>query len=362
MGACCSGLKPHEYDNIAQKESVSIDGITLDVESEGFTKRAVAYVNPVSGSGRSLKAVEVMKPIFKEAGCELIVRETEYASHMTTLANEEALDKVNYLISIGGDGSFHELVNGFISRPDYEEVKDKVALGVVPAGTGNTFAYDLSILSIEDSAKAIVSNKAREIDAIELTFPENPSEKPVYGCNIVGWSFSASVLTRYEAMRCLAFDCLRSNLYTIAGYCEVIANPSYSCKIEFPESTKIDPEVRKRLAEHTEVSYVQAQNTVYMGDKLPGAPSAVLDDGLLDLVVIKKVSRLGFVLVAEDLKGGTIHKVPEKGVDYIQTSEFTLTPTRKEQAGENSVNVDGNLVGLSPMKVRCINKAILVSC
>ena len=361
MGACCSGLKPHEYANIAS-DPLSVDGITLDDKAEGFSKRAVAYVNPVSGSGKSMKALEAMKPIFEKANCELVVRETEYAGHMISLANEEALDKVNYLISIGGDGSIHELVNGFLSRSDYEQVRDKVALGVIPAGTGNTVAYDLGILSVEESAEAIVSNKARKLDAIELTFPESPSEKPVYGCNIVGWAMPASVLTRYEAMRCLAFDCLRGNLYTMAAYAEVIGNGKYACKIEFPESTKIDPEVRKRLAQSQEYGYIQAQNTVHMGDKLPGAPLAVLDDGLLDLIAIRHMSRLNFVLVGEDIKGGTIHKVPEKGVDYIQTSEFTLTPTRKEQAGENTVNVDGNLVGISPLKVRCLNKAMLISC
>ena len=361
MGCCGSTLKPHTYENVQQKETIAVDGFTLDVSEEGFSKRAIAYVNPISGSGKGLKVIETIKKIFKDNKVDLIVRQTEYKGHLVEMARDEALDKVNYLCAVGGDGTYGEMLNGFMIRPDVEEVKGKVALCVIPAGTGNTMAYDLQILSPEDAAEKIVANKARLIDCMEMTFPGS-DKTPIYSANIMGWGIPAGLLNTYESLRCIAVDCLRGSLYTVAGYSQLISNRVYSAKIEFPESTKIDPEIRDILAnpKGTDLCWVQVQTTVFTGDKLATCPLAVVDDGLIDLVIMKHASRLTLVGVADMLTGGQIHEC--KDAYYIQTPEFTLTPTNNECAGANTVNVDGDLQGISPFKVRTLERVITICC
>jgi diacylglycerol kinase family enzyme len=347
------------YDNIATKETMDIEGITVEGLKDGLTKRAIAYVNPKSGSGKGAKAVEIMKPIFAEAKVELIIRHTEYAGHITELANEEDLSQVNYLISIGGDGTLAELVNGFMTRKDHAEVKDKVSIGVIPAGTGNTVAYDLGILNdIDAAARRIVSNKGRLLDVVQCQ-PAAEGAEPVYSINIVGWALPASILKGYEAMRCIAFDCIRSSLYEVAGYAEVLANPVYRCKIEFPADADVKQEVRERLAQYQSYVYVQGQLTVHTGSRMPACPHAVLDDGLIDLVAIQHVSRLDFIKTADHLKAGTIDTLD--WVDYVQCTEYTLTPEEGSH-GASAVNIDGDLKGSAAMTVKCLPKCLLVSC
>ena len=361
MGCCGSKEVGHGYSNVST-EPVDLDSIMLEGKDKG--KKALAFMNPNSGSGKAQKALEVMKPIFAEAGVELIVKATEYAGHATDMAKDEDLTEISYLIAIGGDGTICEVVNGFYSRSDVEVVQKKVAIGVIPAGTGNTFAYDLGIASVEQGARAIVGGKARQVDVIEVTaLDESEGKKagsPWYSINIVGFGLPAAVLSRYESFRCCAFDCIRPALYEISTYCEVITNPAYKCKIEFPEGTNISTEVRERLANMNDYIWVQAQNTIHMGGRIPFCPRAVLDDGLMDLVVIKHIPRLRFVQTAETGKAAKIETLVDD-VDYIQCSEYTLTPATSCQ-GANTVNIDGELKGISPMKVKVLPRAIYVSC
>ena len=118
-------------------EPVDLDDIVFE-DMNGKAKKAMAFVNPNSGSGKAQKALNIMRPIFKEANVELIIKETEYAGHAIDMAREEDLTEISYLLGIGGDGTISEVVNGFYARDDVEEVKNKIVMGVIPAGTGNT--------------------------------------------------------------------------------------------------------------------------------------------------------------------------------------------------------------------------------
>ena len=86
----------------------------------------------------------------------------------------------------------------------------------------------------------------------------------------------------------------------------------------------------------------------------------MLDDGLMDLVAIKHIPRVRFVQTAETGKAGKIETLVDD-VDYIQCSEYTLTPV-KDCEGANTVNIDGELKGISPMRVKVLPRAIYFSC
>ena len=318
-GCLCKEDLGHDYSNVSM-EPVDLDDIMFD----GITreaKKAMAFVNPNSGSGKSQKALNIMRPIFREANVELIIKETEYAGHAIDLAREEDLTEISYLLAIGGDGTVSEVVNGFHTRSNVEELKNKVAIGVIPAGTGNTFAYDLGIVTIEQGARAVVGNKGRLVDIMQVMALDEAEEKkaggPWYSINIVGFGLPAAVLNRYESFRCCALDCIRPALYEISAYCEVFKNPAYKCKIEFPDDTDIPSMVRERLRNCNDYIWVQAQNTIHMAGRIPWCPRAVLDDGLMDLTIIKHIPRLRFVQVGETGKAGKIETLVDDA-DYIQ--------------------------------------------
>ena len=354
----------HKYANVSS-DPIDLEEIVLAPgdDMKGKAKKAMAFVNPNSGSGKAQKALEKIKPIFDEASVELIIKETEYAGHAIDMAKEEDLTGISYLVAIGGDGTLSEVINGFHGRRDLEEVKKRVAIGIIPAGTGNTFAYDLGLETVEQGARAIVGNKGRLVDLIEVTALDEEQGKqagsPWYSINIVGFGLAPAVLNRYESFRCCAFDCIRPALYEISAYFQVISNPAYKCRFEFPEDSGVSKEVADKLASMSDYSWIQAQNTVHMGARYPLCPRAKLDDGLMDLVVIKHLPRLSLIAAVTTGNEGKIESVSD--AEYVQCSEFTLIPA-KEDEGANTVNIDGELKGISPMRVKVLPRDIYVCC
>jgi diacylglycerol kinase (ATP) len=356
----------HKYANVST-DPIDLEEIVLAPgdDMKGKAKKAMAFVNPKSGGGKAQKTLEKIKPIFDEASVELIIKETEYAGHAIDMAKEEDLTGISYLVAIGGDGTLSEVVNGFHGRRDLEEVKKRVAIGIIPGGTGNTFAYDLGLETVEQGARAIVGNKGRLVDLIEVTALDEEQGKkagsPWYSINIVGFGLAPAVLNRYESFRCCAFDCIRPALYEISAYFEVINNPAYKCRFEFPEDSGVSKEAADRLASMSDYAWIQAQNTVHMAACYPFCPRAKLDDGLMDLVVIKHLPRLTLIAAATTGKEGKIESLSDAEAEYVQCSEFTLIPA-KEDEGANTVNIDGELKGISPMRLKVLPKDIYVCC
>ena len=82
------------------------------------------------------------------------------------------------------------------------------------------------------------------------------------------------------------------------------------------------------------------------------APKAKLDDGLIDLIVIRSgATRTRLLQVLPKLFDGSHIKEPE--VEYYQTSEFSLIPEKDE-----ILNIDGEIMGSTPIKVKMISNAI----
>ena len=136
----------------------------------------ILLVNPQSGTKRGLEILNQVRPIFEASGAKLDVVDTEFAGHATELARESDLDGVTGLCHIGGDGTFHEIINGLLTRPDGRQVP----LGYIPGGTGNSFMYDMNCLDPVEAASRIINSHTMPIDVAEVKMPG----KKVYCMNI----------------------------------------------------------------------------------------------------------------------------------------------------------------------------------
>ena len=108
------------------------------------------------------------------------------------------------LCLIGGDGTFHELVNGVLTRQDGQQVP----LGYIPGGTGNSFMYDLKCLSPVEAVKRIILGATKKIDVVEVKM----LNEKIYCVNIVGWGMAADINILSEKLRFM-----RPARYTIAS-------------------------------------------------------------------------------------------------------------------------------------------------
>ena len=292
-------------------------------------KRFILAINPSGGGKKGLKVLEKVQPIFKASDIELDIRETEYSGHMGEMINVMDPSRYDGFCLIGGDGSLHEVINGLLTREDGA----KSPIGCIPAGTGNSFMHDLECLDPVKAAEKIVAGETRPIDAAKVIMGNEVS----YAFNIVGWGMVTDINISAEKVRWLG-----NNRYTITTLFHVLNLHLRSAKI-----------VIEGKEDEDEFIFIVGCNTQYTGKGMRLAPHAVLDDGLIDLIVVREASRLKLLKLFPKVFDGS--HVSDPIVEYHQVKKYSLFPR------ENDIlNVDGELKGTTPFEVEVVPKAFRV--
>ena len=152
---------------------------------------------------------------------------------------------------------------------------------------------------------------------------------------MIGWGLVTDVGNKAEHFRWLG-----TNRYTILSVVEVFRHKSRSATLIMDDKTIED-----------EFTFIIACNSIHVGKGMKMAPRAKLDDGLIDLIVIRSgVRRTRLLQVLPKLFDGSHINEPE--VEYYQTSKFSLIPETDE-----ILNIDGEMLGSTPIKVEMIPNA-----
>ena len=288
----------------------------------------ILTVNPHGGKKQGPQLLKKVKPIFDAAGAELFIIETTFAGHAQQLANQLDLSPYDGFIGIGGDGTLHEITNGMLTRHDGK----KIPIGIIPGGSGNSYMHDLELIEPLNAAKAIINGTTRSLDSAKVSV----NHVVKYSMNMVGWGLVTDVGNKAEHFRWLG-----TNRYTILSIAEVLLHKNRSATL-IMGNKKIEDKF----------TFIIACNSIHIGKGMKMAPKAKLDDGLIDLIVVKAgATRTRLLQVLPKLFNGSHINEPE--VEYYQTSEFSLIPETDE-----ILNIDGEIMGSTPIKVKMIPKAL----
>ena len=292
-------------------------------------KKYYLLVNPKGGHKRGLEIYEKVKHIFSSAGTNTTVLHTEYAGHAFDFAN--TLDFVGYdgLCAIGGDGTMYELINGMLKRDD----KHKIPIGLITGGTGNSFMYDVDCLDPVDAAKRIVQHKLRPLDIAKV----NANGELFYSFNIIGWGLATDAGKLAEKLRWLG-----GVRYDVASIIEVLKGKDRIATLT------LDKEVIKE-----NFIFIIGCNTIHTGKAMKMAPLAQLNDGKIDLIIVRKTSRINLLKLFPKLFSGDHIKSPL--VEYRQVENFSISLEET-----NDLTIDGEIIGTTPLNVQMIPKMVNV--
>ncbi|KAI9031716.1 ATP-NAD kinase-like domain-containing protein [Phycomyces nitens] len=107
-------------------------------------KSLKVLINPFGGQGKARDIYNThVSPIFESAKCKVDVEYTEFQGHAIKIAKDLDIEAFDAIVSVSGDGIPHEIINGYMQRPDATEAMNKVPLGVIPGGTGNALSVCL---------------------------------------------------------------------------------------------------------------------------------------------------------------------------------------------------------------------------
>ena len=292
--------------------------------------RLYFLINPNSGKKKSLKIFKSIQPLLNKKSIDYDFFETQYKGHAIDLIQKNNLKQYDGIIIIGGDGTFHEAVNGLMLRKD----NINIPIGIIPGGSGNSFLYDLNDKNPLSVFKDILLFKKRSIDVIKI----QTKDEIIYSINLVGWGLVTDIGKSAEKFRWLG-----TSRYTLVSLTEIIKNKERHATLLINNQKKEE-----------KFTFIIACNTKYVGKGMFMAPDAEIDDGLLDLIVVKgNLSRTILFKTLPKLFKGT--HITDPNVEYYQVSRFSL-----KTKSEDLLNIDGELKGTSPINVEVLHNAIEV--
>jgi|TARA_Y100000814_G_scaffold289194_1_gene261779 diacylglycerol kinase (ATP) len=290
-------------------------------------KKYYLTVNPYGGGKKGPKILKDVLPLFEQKNIELNIIETEYAGHNRDLANQLNMDGYDGFCCIGGDGTLNEVINGLLTRKD----RLKFPIGLITGGTGNSFMHDLDCLDPIEAANKIISDKRRFIDV----FSCNTDGKTFYGFNILGWGIPTDANILADKLRWMG-----PQRYNFASIIEVLRHKKRFARVIIDNNSI-----------GADFAFIIGCNTIHTGKGMRMAPLARLNDGLIDLIIVRKVSRFKLLKLFPKVFSGK--HIGDPGVDYRQVKQFKIMSEDKSQ-----LNLDGEVLGSTPVEVKILPKEV----
>ncbi|WP_193607625.1 diacylglycerol kinase family protein [Nocardioides lijunqiniae] len=284
-----------------------------------MTSRSFSFlVNPASGGGAAPEAVVPVAQQLRHAGATVDVTYSPGPKAMDALV-DAAVARGDVVVSVGGDGMLSSLAGAVSVRGG--------TLGLLPAGRGNDFARMLGVPDDPaDQARLLLEGSVRRVDLLSLSLPGSPVRR-VAGSVYSGVDACAAEIVDRSHRLPSALQYPYAALRALATY-----QPA-RCRVS------VDGVTREYSA-----ACVVVANSGYYGKGMHIAPSAVVDDGLLDVVVIEAAGRLALMRSLPKVYDGR----------HVALSEVTvLTGRRVEVAADGRrgpvpVGGDGEPLGALP--------------
>ena len=266
--------------------------------------RYLAIINPAAGGGRTRSLLGPAVDRLRSGGIEIDLRETSIPNHAADLARDAWRDGYRKFISVGGDGTSFEIVNGLFPLTDRNELP---TLAFLPLGTGNSFLRHYTDRGADYAIEKLIAGRSRKCDVIRLRHADGV----LHYINILSIGFSADVAT----LRARRF----SHWGEIGYQTAIFLCLARFRRRPFPLSVDGDPHVDDRPC-----LFLTFNNTKFTGGTMLIAPTAEAEDGLIEFVRWGPIGRIGLIRNLPSLYDGTHVQHPLAEVRKVHRVDFHL--------------------------------------
>jgi diacylglycerol kinase (ATP) len=269
--------------------------------------RFFAIVNPAAGGGRSAKLAVPTLARLRAGGLRIDVIASTGPGHAVQLAREAYGQGYRRFIAVGGDGTAHESLNGVFSARG-GNARERVSLGFLPLGTGNSFLRDFTQDGAEGSLQALLAGRKRPVDLFRLTHTAGE----IYSFNLLSVGFTADV----AALTNRFFKPLGQLGYLLGVFVRVaqLRRRAFSLRCDDDK----DWDERRCL-------FLTFNNSKYTGGTMLIAPHADPADGLIEFVRWGPIGRLGLMRMLPKLYDGTHLDHPLASRRAVRHVEFNVS-------------------------------------
>jgi diacylglycerol kinase (ATP) len=292
-------------------------------------------VNPAAGSGRARVLVPPATSALATAGAEYRLVESSSLSHARELA-ADAAGRGEVIVAVGGDGMAGALA-GIAAASG-------ACFGIIPAGRGNDLAGVLRIpADPAAAARVLVTGRPRQIDLIAASTPGHP-EIIVAGSVYAGIPAVAGQIA--NSTRWLG----GSLVYSVAAL-RALARWR-------PATFTVD--VAGAGGQEFDGYAVVIANSAFFGAGMQVAPPAVIDDGVLDLVLMRHAPKLTFARALLKIKDGSHTGLPQISLDRGADVTITMSRDLPAAADGEPLSCATPLPAGTPLRIRALPAALTV--
>lgn len=300
----------------------------------------IFIINPNAGKKSGKEKLEAaIAAAGKKLGCDVEIYETRCAGDgeefvKRTAANNAPDEKIRFY-ACGGDGAVNEVANGVYGF-------ENVEMGCVPLGTGNDFIRNFGSAKQFLDIEAQLAGKAVECDLIRFSAD---GAEPRYCANMFNIGFDCNVVD--QTAKAKKWPLVSGSFaYILSVFIMLIKKKGADLRVEFEDGEVFDDKLL----------LMAVANGCYCGGGWKSSPVASLDDGIMDIGLIKDIPRRQFpVLLPKYSKGTHLeHKGIEKILIYKKSKTLRITAN-----GDNMrLCTDGEITDAKTVTFETVPKAI----
>ncbi len=298
-------------------------------------KYAKVIVNPAAGAGKTGKLWPRIMGAFQMHGLRFEHDITEAPGHAVELAKSAAKKGYDMVVSVGGDGTIHEIVNGLYASGS---IKDNL-LGIVSTGTGSDYIRTTGTpRKFEDACLRFLQPQQRTVDLGVVEYAKNGGREERLFVNFAGMGVDAEIVRRttqqYKKLGGLP-------AYLMGMLTSLVKYHNHKVAITIDGKTQ-----------EARILTVILNNGKYGGGGMFTAPEADLADGFLDVMIAGDLSKPEFLWSLPRLYKGTHLTHPKVAAKKAKEIEV-------KSLGERLyLQADGELLGEVPARFRILPAAL----
>ncbi|MFA8451346.1 MAG: diacylglycerol kinase family protein [Bacteroidales bacterium] len=297
-------------------------------------------INPNSGGRRGEKIWGKIHQILQSKNIDFDFALTNSRGHAVEISCNAIYNGFRHFIVLGGDGTLNEVVNGVFSQSECSP--NSISLGVIPVGTGNDWRrmYGISKDPVK-ALKVILKNNTILQDVGLVSYNHKGIEKDRFFINGAGLGYDALVTRRSNLCKERGFQGKWVYWLQIIG------------SVFKHKSNRIRLTVNGELVLQARVYTISVGICKYSGGGIPQVPNAISDDGLFDIMVLKRINILKAIGCLPQLFNGTFVKLNE--VKTFRAKEISIKSDDRQSI---YLETDGESLGHSPCLFKVIKRSI----
>ena len=262
-------------------------------------------INANSGGGSAAKLLPRLLPALKAVYPDHQVHYTRGRGHAIELARAAAMAGASTVVALGGDGTLHEVVNGVLLA----QVTDRPSVGLIPGGRGSDFARGAGVPRDVDRCLELLAKPARAIDAGRVQLPD----RVMHFINIADAGLGGFTVETANRWQLPISGQITYLLATAWGTFSYSGSPM---TLTYTDEQGAEQRMEGKFL------VVAVCNGTYFGGGMHVAPSAKLDDGLFDIVVIEARGVWHLIRHSPALYDGSLPGRP--GAHWFRARKLTL--------------------------------------